>query len=212
MAAEQPLTTIPIPVPGSRTVPPSSLKRRRTSQRNATQPKALPNTTNPDENANIFDGPQALRASPDSDGSAGIMNLAKDGMVVEKQVHRASEDVPSLINGGDSDSPLSDFSDMESSSKKQTITPGAGQSAEVKVEDVTSLPQGTGKMTRKEERKEPQFLDPEADGEEEADEEEIQAALSRPPPVYSDYLPLPWKGRLGYVSAPGDEWVSSLRR
>jgi hypothetical protein len=37
------------------------------------------------------------------------MNLAKDGMVVEKQVHRASEDVPSLINGGDSDSPLSDF-------------------------------------------------------------------------------------------------------
>ena len=30
--------------------------------------------------------------------------------------------------------------------------------------------------------------------------EEIQAALSRPPPVHSDYLPLPWKGRLGYAS------------
>lgn len=29
---------------------------------------------------------------------------------------------------------------------------------------------------------------------------EIQEALSRPPPVNSDYLPLPWKGRLGYVS------------
>ena len=42
--------------------------------------------------------------------------------------------------------------------------------------------------------------DPEAEGDEEAGEEEIQQALSRPPPVNSDYLPLPWKGRLGYVS------------
>ena len=41
--------------------------------------------------------------------------------------------------------------------------------------------------------------DPEAEGAEEADEEEIKEALSRPPPVNSDYLPLPWKGRLGYV-------------
>ena len=49
--------------------------------------------------------------------------------------------------------------------------------------------------------KESQFLDPDDDGLEEADEEEIQAALSRPPPVNSDYLPLPWKGRIGYVSA-----------
>jgi UV DNA damage endonuclease len=31
------------------------------------------------------------------------------------------------------------------------------------------------------------------------DEGEITEALSRPPPVNSDYLPLPWKGRLGYV-------------
>jgi UV DNA damage endonuclease len=31
------------------------------------------------------------------------------------------------------------------------------------------------------------------------DEEEVTEALSRPPPVNSDYLPLPWKGRLGYV-------------
>jgi UV DNA damage endonuclease len=27
-----------------------------------------------------------------------------------------------------------------------------------------------------------------------------EAAIARPPPVNSDYLPLPWKGRLGYVS------------
>lgn len=41
--------------------------------------------------------------------------------------------------------------------------------------------------------------DPEAEGEEEADEEEVKEALSRPPPVNSASLPLPWKGRLGYV-------------
>jgi hypothetical protein len=34
---------------------------------------------------------------------------------------------------------------------------------------------------------------------EESDEEDIQKSVSRPPPVNSDVLPLPWKGRLGYV-------------
>lgn len=41
--------------------------------------------------------------------------------------------------------------------------------------------------------------DPEAKGDEEADEEEVKRALSKPPRVNSDYLPLPWKGRLGYT-------------
>jgi hypothetical protein len=41
--------------------------------------------------------------------------------------------------------------------------------------------------------------DPEVEGEELADEEELKEALSRTPAVNSDYLPLPWKGRLGYV-------------
>ena len=44
------------------------------------------------------------------------------------------------------------------------------------------------------------IIDPEADGDDEVgDIEEVQQAASRPPPVNSDYLPLPWKGRLGYV-------------
>lgn len=41
--------------------------------------------------------------------------------------------------------------------------------------------------------------DIEAEGDEGVDEEELKDALSRPPPINSDYLPLPWKGRLGYV-------------
>lgn len=37
---------------------------------------------------------------------------------------------------------------------------------------------------------------------EDEEEEVIKEALSRTPPVNSDYLPLPWKGRLGYVRCP----------
>ncbi|KMU74025.1 hypothetical protein CISG_10243 [Coccidioides immitis RMSCC 3703] len=43
------------------------------------------------------------------------------------------------------------------------------------------------------------MLDPEIDSEEPAEEEEVKGAAARPPPVNSDYLPLPWRGRLGYV-------------
>ncbi|RHZ58242.1 uncharacterized protein CDV56_106554 [Aspergillus thermomutatus] len=41
-------------------------------------------------------------------------------------------------------------------------------------------------------------LDPESDEDIPVEAEELQDALSRPPPVNSSYLPLPWKGRLGY--------------
>jgi hypothetical protein len=36
--------------------------------------------------------------------------------------------------------------------------------------------------------------------EDEASPAELEAVLAKPPPVNSEYLPLPWKGRLGYVS------------
>lgn len=42
--------------------------------------------------------------------------------------------------------------------------------------------------------------DPESDEDVPVEAEELQDALSRPPPVNSSYLPLPWRGRLGYVS------------
>ncbi|KEQ71305.1 UV-endonuclease UvdE [Aureobasidium namibiae CBS 147.97] len=41
--------------------------------------------------------------------------------------------------------------------------------------------------------------DPEDEDFGEADEAEVNEASRRPPPVNSDYLPLPWKGRLGYA-------------
>ena len=42
-------------------------------------------------------------------------------------------------------------------------------------------------------------MDPESDEDIPAEVEEVKAALSRPLRVNSDYLPLPWRGRLGYV-------------
>jgi UV DNA damage endonuclease len=44
------------------------------------------------------------------------------------------------------------------------------------------------------------LLDPESDEDVPVEAEELEEALGRPPPVNSSYLPLPWKGRLGYVS------------
>ncbi|KAF4157015.1 hypothetical protein CNMCM6069_006184 [Aspergillus lentulus] len=41
--------------------------------------------------------------------------------------------------------------------------------------------------------------DPESDDDVPVEAEELQDALSRPPPVNSSYLPLPWRGRLGYA-------------
>jgi UV DNA damage endonuclease len=43
-------------------------------------------------------------------------------------------------------------------------------------------------------------LDPESEEDVPLELEELQDALTRPPPVNSSDLPLPWNGRLGYVS------------
>ena len=96
------------------------------------------------------------------------------------------------------DSPLSDVPDDVPDAKPGPKKRGAKKTA--------------AKSTKEEKNAEPAvapskpkagvegLADPEADGGEEADEEEIKEAMLRPPPVNSDYLPLPWKGRLGYVS------------
>ena len=125
------------------------------------------------------------------------MDLAEAGMDVEKQVKEE-----------DNDSPLSEMLDMEPPPEPKTAKPKSKVTSMAK-RDAKDDPKPKSKSVtvakdKKENTKEPQFLDPEAEGDEEADEEEIQAALSRPPPVNSDYLPLPWKGRLGYVCPASD--------
>ena len=181
------VTAVPLPPPPFDDDPAPPPKRR-ASQRKVSQPKSNTGSTNPNKNANVLDAPEALRASPDGDET---MDLEKAGMDVEKQVKEE-----------DSDSPLSEIQDIEEPVGQKTKGKGKGAAAATakKSDKQDSKKPAAAAKDKKETAKEPQFLDPEAEGDEEADEEEIQAALSRPPPVNSDYLPLPWKGRLGYVS------------
>lgn len=140
---------IPFPPPLSSTLP----KRKAPSRANS---KAA---TNPDRNSEVLDGPNATRASPDSD---------------------ANEDLPLNLPA-------------EPAKKKRAT-------AVKKKVDIPKAEAAAKAVTVKDEAGAPGLGDPEAEGEEVADEEELKEALSRPPPVHSDYLPLPWKGRLGYVS------------
>lgn len=189
-------TVVPGSITSALSIPPPTFddptppSKRRASQRRISQPKPDTGSTNPDKNANVLDAPEALRASPDASEQDERMDLEEAGMDVAKQVKEE-----------DSDSPLSEMSHVEPpmATKKGKAKSKANAALNVGLDEQSKETAATTKKDTKTPVKEQLFLDPEADGEEEADEEEIQAALSRPPPVNSDYLPLPWKGRLGYV-------------
>ena len=165
--------------------------KRRASGRKVSANTIGIGSTNPDKNDQVLDAPGAMRASPDAEGPDERMNLEKAGMDTEKQVK--DED--------DSDSALSDVPEMETPSKpiaKKT----AAKAKVAKAADATTPEKAKAKTS------DPQ--DPEADEDVEADEDEIKEASRRPPPVNSDYLPLPWKGRLGYVSIHEDKCIGPV--
>ena len=189
-------TVVPESINSALSIPPPIFEdpappsKRRASQRRISQPKPDTGSTNPDKNANVLDAPEAFRASPDASEQDERMNLEDAGMDVAKQVKEE-----------DSDSSLSEMSDVEppTATKKGKAKSKVTAALSAGLDEQAKETATTAKEDTRTPAKEQLFLDPEADGEEEADEEEIQAALSRPPPVNSDYLPLPWKGRLGYV-------------
>lgn len=192
LARESSLTTFPIPATRLNDGPPP---KRRTSQRKALQAKPEPASTNPDKNPSIVDGPEAIRASPDAEELEEWLNAEKVGKDIDE-----------------SDSSLSDLSDTDAPVEAENPKANPARQVGVKspiFDSRTNVETAVPAITINQQRaKGHEFLDPEAEGEEEAGEEEIQAALSRPPPVNSDYLPLPWKGRLGYVSS--DFFIASL--
>lgn len=140
--------------------------------------------TNPNTNPEVLDGVSALRASPDGheEGapeshlapsmSNGVVNGAAKDATTEMRTPTIAADAPA-----------------GKGKRKKAAAP------QVKVE--TEESNGVTKIAPTENTG--MAGDPEeADGLEE-DEVEVREALSRPPPVNSEYLPLPWKGRLGYV-------------
>jgi UV DNA damage endonuclease len=174
-------------------------RKQRASRRKVARQQSLPLVVDPDQNANVLDGAEAWRASPDADER---MDVEQAGMNAGKQIKEEDERTRLLLS--DSGSSLSELSDAEGQIKTTGVLK-AGKVASVIVDAASGQEKpGRGVDSRtagqpKVATEAPQFLDPEEDGEEEPDEEELQAAFSRPPPVNSGYLPLPWKGRLGYV-------------
>lgn len=92
----------------------------------------------------------------------------------------------------DLESPLSDVPEPEPSKKRKA----AATRKKAEPVDETATPKKSAKIQKGGVEG---VTDPEADSDEVAGEQEIKQAFSRSPPVNSDYLPLPWKGRLGYV-------------
>ena len=170
-----PKTTMPI-VPLEMLPPPMPISRR-SSGRKTSRSSSMNVDVNPETNSQVMDGSQALRASPDAEGPDEKFNVAAAAPGKKSKKGPATP----KVKPPPSDSSLSDLSDIE--------TPA------------TSVPESDApKPTTKKNAPKETTADPEADdADEPADEEEIKAALSRPPPVDSDYIPLPWKGRLGYA-------------
>lgn len=93
-----------------------------------------------------------------------------------------------------SETPISDSLNAGDASKDVPSSPpayGKAQPFSGMTTSLTNMANGTDEI-----------FDPEANAVPPANEEEVKEVLSKPPPVNSDYLPLPWKGRLGYVSSP----------
>ena len=147
------------------------LSRRSSSRRTSTL------ESQPSTSGDVLDGPDALRASPDSD----IDEKITPGTVKQE---------------GGSDSPLSEVPEEEIDTPAKSKK-GRGGNAATTTAKGKNTPAKSGAKPPKKSDDAPG--DPEAEGDEDADPQEIKEASRRPPPVNSDYLPLPWKGRLGYA-------------
>lgn len=167
-------TTSTAPLPLNATAP-------KPGSRRAFQRVADNATTNTDLNPAILDGGVALRASPDGDANEDI--------------------VPAVVKQNeDSSSALSDAPELEPPARenKRGTVPKKTQKKAVAEVDY-NMPKKLATKAGKAAGEEAVGGDPKAKGDEEVDEVEVKQALSRPPPVNGDYLPLPWKGRLGYA-------------
>ncbi len=97
------------------------------------------------------------------------------------------------------DAELREIEDAKSKKPKREVSKKVKVEPEDAQEAIGALPKSHSSKTPVKSDDAMDRGDPEADGDDEANPEELQAALARPPPVNSSFLPLPWKGRLGYA-------------
>lgn len=163
--------------------------------------------TNPNSNPDILDGVTALRASPDADEGADAVlesavsnGIANEASTAPDATTKNKKLSPPAANG---DAPVANGTAPAANAAKNKRKKAEAQQIKVEEDDTkTGAVNGVvGKTTASAASAgvsgDPDDIDNlEAEDE---DETEVKEALSRPPPVNSEYLPLPWKGRLGYV-------------
>ncbi|KAL3427740.1 UV damage endonuclease UvdE [Phlyctema vagabunda] len=159
--------------------------------------------TNPDHNADIVDGKTALRASPDADEKGEALNV--------QAVNHGPPETPAkkcAVKQEDSDSALSELEDLAPAPKKNIKkSPTKSSIAAKKGSDAIKAFKAEqaakrladGKIKKEEGVDEGVRGDPDADDGVVEDVDVMKKEAGRPPPVHSEYLPLPWKGRLGYA-------------
>lgn len=186
------------------------------ARRTSTRGKKAKITMNPDQNPDIVDGKAALRASPDADEKGESLDVEKvippkPPITPQRAKGDATKPVPTEED--DSDSSLSDVPSQipTPARKKPRKTPTKSSVSAKKGSDeikIFKAEQAAKKAAEKVKVKKEDDGDDEwdkrqdPDGDEEGPAEEVDVLkreAGRPPPVNSDYLPLPWKGRLGYV-------------
>ena len=212
-------TAVPLPAKASAEPPPT---RRQSSRNLSSHP-----STNPNANPDIVDGLTALRASPDSvpvgedDSNAISAPSGATPAAANALTEDSSIAVPAEAHG-----PLRAGSHPSRRPRKGIASEAPAPASETAAADVSSEPQPGNNKRKRAGNQHVKVdsaldhadvstapLDPASkkvvgvnvDHTEQDDaaegEDEVQEALSRPPPVNSDHLPLPWKGRIGYVRA-----------
>jgi UV DNA damage endonuclease len=167
--------------------------------------------TNPDHNVEILDGQEALRASPDAEGPGEEFDPKKvNGRLPRRASARNPvkyEESSSLLSDAELDSEVE--TPASTPAKKVKKTPTKSSIAAKKASDEikafkaeqAATKAAAARKVKKEDDDEAFMPDPEAaeEGDGAEDIQTIKDEAARPPPVNSDYLPLPWKGRLGYA-------------
>lgn len=194
-----------VAVPSEASPAPAPILPPETAQKPGLSRRASKRTkfdTNPDHNGDIVDGQTALRASPDADEEGEALDV--------KKITNGAPVTPAKPNGIKKENGAqTEESDTLTTGKKPKKTPtkssisakkGSDEIKAFKAEQAAKKA-AAPKVKKEDDDEWDSRQDPDGDEAPPAeDADAVKLEGRRPPPVNSDYLPLPWKGRIGYVS------------
>ncbi|KAF1978075.1 UV-endonuclease UvdE [Bimuria novae-zelandiae CBS 107.79] len=202
-------TAVPLPANvaylQARAEAPPPARARRQPSRNLSSHAS----TNPNANPDVLDGVAALRASPDSVGSSEAGLKPRGGKSSRRETSTkgapsptgTTPAAPNALAEDSSSAVPAETHGPQTAGARRTRRPknGTAAASETAVADVPEQqPTVTASSGAPVEKDVGSTADLEG-GDDIEGEDEVKEALSRPPPVNSGYLPLPWKGRIGYA-------------